>query len=598
MAADHGFSKKNWYASLPSTTRGLPVHLGGDPKGKNILYCTGNSVVIRNLDNPLICDQYGEHAYAPTVARYAPSGYYIASGDSSGTVRIWDCVGPDRICKLELNVIFGAITDIAWSDDSKRIAVVGDGKEKFGRVFFSDSGASVGEISGASKKLTTVDIKQTRPYRLITGSEDNSVQWLEGPPFKWKKNITDHSRFVNCVRFNPPGTVFASAGQDKLIFLYDGKTGDKKAQLAEEHKMGVYSLSWNAEGTHLLTCSGDKTCKIWDVEAGKSVTTFTFPNHTDYMQLGCLWQGQHLVSLGLNGHLTYLDRNSPDRPIRVIKGHNKFITAFAYDKNRNSVYTGSYDSVITRWNVDTGDNEIIPGSGHTNQINGLAIQGGNIVSCGMDDSIRVTPLDGEYGDSSAVDSPANDIAVGAGDLSVVATIKSVYTFRGQKKDQQISVGYTPQCVAINPSSKLAAVGGRDDFKVHIYSLEGGLKEVNILDRHTRQVTSVAFSRDGKYLASGDQKNEIIIWDTSNWSIVEEGWCFHTGSVKALSWSPNSQRLASASLDQCVIVWSLADRNNRVRIPNAHRGGVNTVAWLDDNTVASAGQDCTWKTWTV
>lgn len=125
-----------------------------------------------------------------------------------------------------------------------------------------------------------------------------------------------------------------------------------------------------------------------------------------------------------------------------------------------------------------------------------------------------------------------------------------------------------------------------------------MKEINILDRHTRQVTAVAFSHDGKYLASGDQKNEIIVWDTTNWTIVEEGWCFHTGSVKSLSWSPNSQRLASASLDQCVIVWSLADRNSRVRIPNAHRGGVNTVGWLDDNTVASAGQDCTWKTWTV
>jgi WD repeat-containing protein 1 (actin-interacting protein 1) len=87
----------------------------------------------------------------------------------------------------------------------------------------------------------------------------------------------------------------------------------------------------------LETCLLLFTCEIWNAKAGKSVTTFTFPNHTDYMQLGCLWQGQHLVSLGLNGHLTYLDRNSPDRPIRVIKGHNKFITAFTYDKNRRQL---------------------------------------------------------------------------------------------------------------------------------------------------------------------------------------------------------------------------------------------------------------------
>jgi WD repeat-containing protein 1 (actin-interacting protein 1) len=500
--------------------------------------------------------------------------------------------------KKNNKIIMLSHTDIAWSDDSKRLAVVGDGKEKFGRVFFSDTGASVGEISGASKKLTTCDFKQTRPYRLVTGSEDNSCQWLEGPPFKWKKNLSDHTRFVNCVRFNPPGTLFASAGQDKQIMLYDGKTGDKKGAMNEEHKMGVYSISWNAQGTQFLSCSADKTCKIWDVETMKSVSTFSFPNNNDYMQLGCLWQGNHLVSLGLNGHLTYLNPNNPDVPLRVVKGHNKFITALAYDKNRNTVYTGSYDSIITRWNVDTGDNDVIPGSGHTNQINGLSIQGGKIISCGMDDSIRVTPLDGEYGDAAPVDSPAKGVS-GIGDQSVVATMKSVYLFNGLKQISQVNVSYNPQCVAVNPSGTVAAVGGGDDHKVHIYTISGNaLKEVEVLSRHTRQVTCVAFSHDGKHLASGDQKNEIIVWNTANWAIVEENWCFHTGSVRALSWSPNSERLASVSLDQCVIVWSLVDRSNRIRIPNAHRGGTNVVLWIDDKTVASAGQDCAWKTWSV
>mmetsp|Transcript_31060 Transcript_31060/g.87046 ORF Transcript_31060/g.87046 Transcript_31060/m.87046 type:complete len:599 (+) Transcript_31060:101-1897(+) len=598
MAAE-AWSKRNWYASLPTTTRGLPVHVGGDPKNNNILYCTGGSVVIRDLANPLICDQYTEHAYAPTVARYAPSGYYIASGDSSGTVRIWDCVGEDRICKLEVNVLFGAVTDIAWSPDSKRICVVGDGKEKFGRVFFADTGASVGEISGASKKLTTCDMKQTRPFRLITGSEDNSVQWLEGPPFKWKKNINDHTRFVNCVRFNPPGTVFASAGQDKQIFLYDGKTGEKKGQFEQSHKMGVYSCSWNKEGTQLLTCSADKTCKIWDAETLKCLNTFDFPKTVDYMQLGCLWQNEFLVSIGLNGHLTYLDINNPGTPLRVVKGHNKFITAMTHDKKSNSLYTGSYDSLVTRWNVETGEAETLPGNGHTNQINSLDIQGGNIVSASMDDSFRVTPLDGEWGPSAGTDSPARDISAGPGDLAVGISMQSVYLLRGSKVAHTVPVDYDPQSVAVSVDGSTAAVGGGSDNKVHIYSLAGDqLKEVNQLERHARQVTSVAFSPDGKYLASADQKNEIIIWNVGNYSIEEQGWCFHTASVKSVAWSPNSQRLASGSLDKSVMVWSMANRKTRIRIPNAHHGGANVVCWLDDNIVASTGQDCTWKSWNV
>lgn len=41
---------ENIYATLPRTQRGQPIVLGGDPKGKNFLYCNGNSVIIRNID--------------------------------------------------------------------------------------------------------------------------------------------------------------------------------------------------------------------------------------------------------------------------------------------------------------------------------------------------------------------------------------------------------------------------------------------------------------------------------------------------------------------------------------------------------------------
>ena len=37
------------FASLPYTERGMPIVLGGDPKGKNFLYTNGNSVIIRNI---------------------------------------------------------------------------------------------------------------------------------------------------------------------------------------------------------------------------------------------------------------------------------------------------------------------------------------------------------------------------------------------------------------------------------------------------------------------------------------------------------------------------------------------------------------------
>jgi len=70
----------NTFATLPRTKRGEPLVLGGDPKGKNFLYCNNNSVIIRNIDDPAVADTYTEHSLPVNVAKYSPSGFYIASG--------------------------------------------------------------------------------------------------------------------------------------------------------------------------------------------------------------------------------------------------------------------------------------------------------------------------------------------------------------------------------------------------------------------------------------------------------------------------------------------------------------------------------------
>jgi hypothetical protein len=65
------------YAPLPSTVRGQPTHINGDPKGINFLYTNNRSVVIRNIANPELAEEYTEHTCAVSVAKYSPSGCYM-----------------------------------------------------------------------------------------------------------------------------------------------------------------------------------------------------------------------------------------------------------------------------------------------------------------------------------------------------------------------------------------------------------------------------------------------------------------------------------------------------------------------------------------
>ena len=57
-------------------------------------------------------------------------------------------------------------------------------------------------------------------------------------------------------------------------------------------------------------------------------------------------------------------------------------------------------------------------------------------------------------------------------------------------------------------------------------------------------------------------------------------------------------MVSGSLDGNIFVWSVQDPSKRIAIKNAHQGGVNDTIWTGDNTVASVGQDCTVKSWSI
>lgn len=149
---------------------------------------------LRNLADPSQCDVYTEHSCAVQVAKYSASGFYIASADQAGKVRIWDTVNKEHILKNEFQPLSGTIKDLQWSSDSQRIVVGGEGREKFGHVFSADTGTSVGEIMGTSKPINSVDFKSSRPFRCVVASEDNSICYFEGPPFKWKKTLNEHDR--------------------------------------------------------------------------------------------------------------------------------------------------------------------------------------------------------------------------------------------------------------------------------------------------------------------------------------------------------------------------------------------------------------------
>lgn len=593
------------FASLPQLERGVAKVLGGDPKRTNFLYTNRKCVIIRNIDNPAIADVYTEHAHSVSVAKYTPSGFYIASGDASGKVRIWDTTQKEHILKYEYTPFAGTVKDIAWSEDSKRIAVVGEGRGKFGSVFLWDSGSTVGEVYGHSKVINSVDIRQKRPYRMVTGSDDKCVCYSEGPPFKFKSTSFDHDQFVNCVRYAPDGSLFVSAGADGKIIVHDGGSGEKVGSLGGEkaHNGGIYAVSWSADSSQLISASGDKTVKLWDVGAGTAVTTFNMGSAVCDQQLGCLWQGDHLLSISLSGYINYLDKNNPNKPLRSIKGHMKSIQCVTVHRNEGgpSIYSGSHDGHINYWNADDGDNDCFSGKGHTNQVSSMAVnENDELVSCGMDDTLRFTSLNKkEYSpDVVKMDSQPKTVSV-AGALSLVVCINEIVLVKDKKKVfSMVDHGYEATVGAIHPGGTTVAIGG-DDQKIHLYSVQGNtLKADKVLEAKGR-VTDMAYSNNGAYLAAIDEQKAALVFAVADGYSVKNVFYGHHAKPVCLAWAPDNEHFATGGMDMMVYIWDVSDTEKRVKIPDTHRlHHVSGLAWVDDHTLVTTSHDATVKVWTI
>nr|ANC28029.1 WD-repeat protein [Polyporus umbellatus] len=588
------YKKRILYPCAPATSRGESTKISSS-KDK-VVYTNGRIVVIRDLKDPAISIAYSEHVQNATAARIAPSGYYCASADATGTVKIWDTLGEENVLKAEYKVISGKVKDLEWDGESKRIIAVGDGRDKFGHAFMVDTGSSTGEILGHYKTINAVSIRQQRPYRAVTASDDSSIVFYYGVPFKFEKNIKTHTKFVQDVRYAPSGDHFASVGSDYKIFLYDGKTGDTLGEFTDSpHSGSVNACSWSPDSKLIVTSAGDRTVKLWDVETKKAQVTWTVGSALDHQQVGNTWTaGDDIVSLSLSGELNIFDKRIGDKPIRILSAPQKAITSAVKTLGAATFLVGTASGRVLAFKDDY---ECVSGDGHANLVSGLGISpSGTVYSVGFDDRLR--EIDGKSYTPAAFSTAAQPkgLAVGPDITVFVAEQSSVEVVRSNQKVFDLTLKYTPSSIAA--AGSLLAVGGEDQ-KVRLYSWDGKtLSETATLEGNRGVVSALAFSPEDSLLASGDSSGKIILFNAKERKTVTTRWAFHTARIQSLAWTADGRHCASGSLDTHVYVWSVEKPMKNIAIKNAVPGGVNVVFWLKDGELASAGADGCVRVWNV
>ena len=127
--------------------------------------------------------------------------------------------------------------------------------------------------------------------------------------------------------------------------------------------------------------------------------------------------------------------------------------------------------------------------------------------------------------------------------------------------------FAVRALAFSPDGKILASGGADksakdgegpsalsDGEIHFWAVGTG-KKIATLRGHTHTVFSLAFSPDGKWLASGSSDKTLRLWDAAaakEVAVLRD----HSDSVRCVAFSPDGKMLASGSYDRTVKIWSV------------------------------------------
>ena len=546
---------------------------------------------------------------------FSPGGDQLASGGADGTVRLWDlATNESRI--LERHT--AKINTVDFSPDGKQVASgaddgslklwnLSDGTfvefstgRKVAQLVFTRDGETI--VAAGDAGVWAWDVKGADPAtgrmlstdspRCVALSNDPAGSYLAAGGYYGEIRVWDTRTWgepvarciatrqvVNALEFSPDNTLLFSGGEDNLVRIWrwqESPIYERPAAQIAGHRETVMTLANSPGGAQLLSAGGDEAIRFWDV-ASVLPKLETVENNggagTD-------------VAVGTDGTIAtaFGEYDSADGTGSVVVRHGATgseLKALPWPVPLVAVEFSPIDPrLIALGGGRRAEGQVLLWELHQQRPQRLTPDaGGRVWSVAFSPSGEKLAATGERGPlTSSGQRPP--LAINIWDVASQTCEKTI-VFEPQTGDAFFQIAYAPE-----NDHLLAAGGGSWD--------EGTVLLVNTLTEeveelrggHEGMVLCVAFSPDGRLLASGDFYGFVQVWDVVSRCIIHRVRA-HAGWATGISFSPAGRTLATCSFEGTVKLRNVATGEELAALDA--RAGVSRVEFSKNGDKLLAGR---------
>uniref|UniRef100_A0A915EW24 WD repeat containing protein 69 n=1 Tax=Echinococcus canadensis TaxID=519352 RepID=A0A915EW24_9CEST len=380
------------------------------------------------------------------------------------------------------------------------------------------------------------DNVRTRPIELPTDSGCLAKKVVKNEPLVRKKRTAQIEELIEKLKYK-------ASIPDKKQFT--------EVKMIKAHDLPLTNLSFNKTGSHFITGSYDRTCKIWDAATGEEVRTLDGHTNVVYTVAFNLPVSAKVTTTNLNTNCQFSDAILGD----FVQGQRTLVL--------DRIATGSFDKTVKLWDSESGEC-LRAFEGHSAEV--VCLQFAS--------------------DSRLLATGSMDTTAKVWDLETGVEMASL-------------CGHTAEVIALHfvGRDNRLLLTGSFDHTAALWDHRTG-RRVRRLSGHSAEVAAAACSFDGRFVATASMDKTLRVWDTRKGAelAILRG---HVDEVLDVSFDLSGRQLASASADATAILWSTdqADDIHKSKKLKGHEGEVSKVCFSPrGHTVMTASVDKSVRLW--